>query len=47
MASKAASCGSLPICARRNELRAVKVGTRRGTHGVRVTAWGLAQEASC
>ena len=29
------------ICARRNELGAIKIGTRMGRHGVRVTAWAL------
>jgi hypothetical protein len=29
------------ICARRNELKAVKVARRRGPKGVSVTAWAL------
>jgi hypothetical protein len=29
------------ICARRNDLECVKVGTRRGPHGVTVAAWAL------
>ncbi len=35
------------ICARRNELGVVALTRRMGANGVRVTAWGLKEFASC